>query len=322
MSDVQRLVNELRARGVTVHEWSGWYNRTNEDNRPHISIRGAIIHHTGSNYGSAYSGLASSTQAWAYGKALCNFAGNADGSVTVIASGVTWHAGGGFGPSQGPLSIFQNDRNYYTVGLEIVYPGNSPMTEEQYTTAKKFGRAVADLFGNGNLEVVRGHGEVNGRGYEGKWDPGWKPGQMIDMNLFRAEARAIPDYNPPKPPPVVEPEEKDSMFQTVEVKPTLPDVVTEKVVTLPWIGGETGVERVFVNLTAGSQPVVLRQAKWLVAEEDGRGGWKRIPKNIVADGTTVTAFADLGGQEAPKGTYALMLQYIGVKGGSLLVEAV
>jgi hypothetical protein len=322
MSDVQDLVNELRARGITVHEWSGWYNRSNEKNRLHIDIRGAIIHHTGSNYGSAYLGLVESGQAWAYGKALCNFAGNQDGSVTVIASGVTWHAGGGFGPSQGPLSPYASDRNYYTVGLEIVYPGNSPMTDAQYATAKKFGRTVADLFGNGNIEVVRGHGEVNGKGYEGKWDPGWSPGLMIDMNAFRREALAIPDTKPPVPEIPVEDEEKESMFQTVVVEPTLANVVTEKVVTLPWIGGETGVERVFVNLTAGSQPVTLGVAQWLVAEVNPAGGWKRKPVNIVPNGTVVTGFTDLGGQEAPNGTYALMLQYHGTTGGSLLIEVV
>jgi len=188
MSDVADLVNALRARGVTVYEWSGWNGRGNEG-KPQIDIRGAIIHHTGSNYGSAYAGLVSSTQDWAYGQALANFAGNADGSLTVLASGVAWHAGGGFGPNQGPLSPYASNRNYYTVGLEIVYPGVSPMTAAQYSTAKVFAKTVADLFANGDINVVRGHGEVNGRGYEGKWDPGFRSGQMIDMNAFRAEAR-------------------------------------------------------------------------------------------------------------------------------------
>lgn len=188
MSDVQDLVYLLRARGITVHEWSGWYGRGNEG-KPQIDIRGAILHHTGSNYGSAYSGLVSSTQSWALGKCLANFSGNWDGSLTVLASGVAWHAGGGFGPNQGPLATYANNRNYYTVGLEIVYPGNQPMTPSQYTTAKVFSKAVADLFAGGDINVVRGHGEVNGRGEEGKWDPGYAPGQMIDMDKFRAEAK-------------------------------------------------------------------------------------------------------------------------------------
>lgn len=317
MSDVSDLVIELRARGITVHEWTGWYNRSNENNRPHIDIRGAIIHHTGSSYGSAYKGLVSSTQGWAYGKALCNFAGNADGSLTVIASGVTWHAGGGYGPSQGPLAPFADDRNYYTVGLEIVYPGNTPMTHAQYATAKKFGRTVADLFGNGNLQVVRGHGEVNGRGYEGKWDPGWSPDQMIDMNVFRAEAAAIPDTAPPPvpEPPVVE--EKEPMFQAVTIPATLPDVVNELVVTLPWQGGSGGIENVFVNITSGSGGMKLGVAQFLTND-----GVTRKPVDMVAKGTVLTGFVDTGGVEAVDYTYALYLKYTATAGGSLIIEAV
>lgn len=313
MSDVQILVNELRARGVTVHEWSGWYGRGNEDT-PQIDIRGAIIHHTGSNYGSAYAGLAQSTQAWAYGKALCNFAGNSDGSLTVIASGLAWHAGGGYGPSQGPLAPYAGDRNYYTVGLEIVYPGNSPMTDAQYITAKKFGRTVADLFADGNIEVVRGHGEVNGKGYEGKWDPGWSPGLMIDMNAFRREAVAIPDVIPPVPPVV---EEKESMFQSVTIPATAVDVQNELVVTLPWQGGSGGIERVFVNITAGSGGAKLGVAQFLTND-----GVSRKPVDMVAKGTVLTGFTDTGGVEAVDYTYALYIKYTAPAGGSLIIEAV
>jgi hypothetical protein len=154
-----------------------------------IDIKGAVLHHTGSAYGSAYGELVSSSQPWADGGALCNFSGNADGSVTVIAAGLAYHAGGGFGPNQGPLAPYARNRNYYTVGIEIVYPGKSPMTAAQYSTAKVFAKTVADLFCGGDLQYIRGHGEVNGYGYEGKWDPGYTQGKMIDMNAFRAEAR-------------------------------------------------------------------------------------------------------------------------------------
>lgn len=188
MSDVAQLVTALRARGVTVHEWSGWQNRGNDDVYA-IDIKGAVLHHTGSAYGSAYGELVSSSQPWADGGALCNFSGNADGSVTVIAAGLAYHAGGGFGPNQGPLAPYARNRNYYTVGIEIVYPGKSPMTAAQYSTAKVFAKTVADLFCGGDLQYIRGHGEVNGYGYEGKWDPGYSQGNMIDMNAFRAEAQ-------------------------------------------------------------------------------------------------------------------------------------
>lgn len=187
MGAVRNLVNELRRRGLTVHEWAGWDGRGNGASQ--IDIRGAIIHHTGSSYGFAYPELVSSSQPWANGGALCNFSGNVDGSLTVVASGLTYHAGGGFGPSQGPLAPYASNRNYYTVGLEIVYPGSTPMTHEQYNSAAVFARTVADMFSGGDLEYVRGHGEVNGKGHQGKWDPGDRPGQMISMNDFRAYAR-------------------------------------------------------------------------------------------------------------------------------------
>lgn len=190
MGAVRRLVDELRARGITVHEWSGWDGRGNEG-VTQIDPKGAVLHHTATGYGSAFPDLVVSTQAWARGNCLCNFAGNADGSLTVVASGLAWHAGPGAGPSLGPLAPYRSAMNRYTVGLEIVYPGNSPMTDAQYRAALVFARAVADLFGGGDIEVVRAHGETNGRGGDGKWDPGWAPGQTIDMAKFRREAATI-----------------------------------------------------------------------------------------------------------------------------------
>lgn len=187
MGAVRDLVNELRRRGVTVHEWQGWEGRGNENVRE-INPKGAILHHTGTDYGFAFPGLVSSTRPDLLGGVLANFAGNVDGSLTVLASGLAWHAGGGYGPNQGPLAPYANNRNYYTVGLEIVYPGSSPMTDAQYRTALVFSKAVADLFAGGNMEYIRAHAEVNGKGYLGKWDPGYAPGLVIDMNRFRQEA--------------------------------------------------------------------------------------------------------------------------------------
>lgn len=188
MGAIQNIVNELRRRGVVVHEWSGWQNRGN--GTKDLDVKGIILHHTGSGYGSAYPELVSSSQPWAGGGALCNFAGNSDGSLTVIAAGLAYHAGGGYGPNQGPLAPYANNRNYYTVGLEIVYPGSQPMTSEQYSTAVILSRVVVDLYAGGNAEYVRAHAEVNGRGYQGKWDPGRGVGtEHIDMNAFRNAVR-------------------------------------------------------------------------------------------------------------------------------------
>ncbi len=223
MGAIRNLVNELRRRGVVVHEWAGWDGRGN-NGISQIDPKGAIIHHTGTDYGFAFSGLVSSTRPDLKGGVLSNFSGNADGSLTVLASGLAWHAGGGYGPNQGPLAPYANNRNYYTVGLEIVYPGNKPMTVAQWNTALVFSKTVADMFAGGNLEYIRGHSEVNGRGYEGKWDPGTTGGVAIDMNVFRREAAS---FNPQKPgspgpgtpqvPPVVKKRKKRMNLFGVEV---------------------------------------------------------------------------------------------------------
>lgn len=196
MGAIQRIVDELRRRGVTVHEWPGWQSRGN--GTTDLNVKGIILHHTGSAYGFAYPELVESSQAWADGGALCNFAGNEDGSLTVIAAGLAYHAGGGYGPNQGPLAPYANNRNYYTVGLEIVYPGSKAMRQAQYDTAVALSRVVVDLFAGGNAEYARAHAEVNGIGYEGKWDPGRGVGtEFIDMGAFR---NAVWNWTPPRPP--------------------------------------------------------------------------------------------------------------------------
>lgn len=306
MGDVRRLVDALRASGVTVHEWAGWQGRGMQG-VSEIQIKGAILHHTGTPYGSAFAGLVSSTRPDMRGAVLCNFAGNSDGSVTVIASGLAWHAGGGFGPSQGPLAPYASNRNYYTVGLEIVYPGISPMTDAQYRTALVFSKVVADMFAGGNLEYVRGHYEVNGYGYQGKWDPGWKPGTPIDMNAFRSKARSV----------VIDPDEevKELMFDVINLPAhangSLP---FEQPIGLPDVGGATGLTARYVHLHAGNADVKLSVAHWRL--NDG----SFTP--MVPDGTVIPALGRTSGLLAPKDAHALVLDYNAPFGLSVVVEAV
>lgn len=207
MGAVRQLVDELRRRGVTVHEWPGWDGRGNADGGigapvTQISPRGAVIHHTATPYGSAYEGLVSSTRPDLLGGCLCNFAGNEDGSLTVIASGLAWHAGFGVGPDLGPvlskIPNIHNEMNRLTVGLEIVYPGDRPMHDVQYRTATIFAAAVADLFADGDIECARAHAETNGDvpGGHQKWDPGYAPNKTIDMAKFRRDADATRHQQP------------------------------------------------------------------------------------------------------------------------------
>lgn len=178
----------LREAGITVHEYPNWRTR---DNGYALNPVGGIVHHTATGYGMALP-TTDSGQMLANGHStlagpLCNYGGNMDGSLTVIADGAANHAGASGGSSMGPLPVTKLF-NPKVVGLEIVYPGTSPMTPEQYRTAKVWARIIADVFGGGNVESVRAHAETS---VTGKWDPGYANDKTIDMNLFRREAATI-----------------------------------------------------------------------------------------------------------------------------------
>jgi len=169
----------LRAAGITVTEWASWQNRGNGQSS---AYEGGIVHHTATAYGAAPAVLVNGRSDLP--GPLCNYAGNADGSITVIAAHPANHAGASGGRSMGPLpvtSLF----NKRVMGLEIVYPGTSPMTDAQYRTAALWSRIVTDVLGYGDIERARAHAETS---ITGKWDPGYAPGQTINMAAFRTAA--------------------------------------------------------------------------------------------------------------------------------------
>lgn len=178
-----REVNaRLRAAGVTVHEWPGWESRGNGQTSAYV---GCLVHHTATDYGNAPPVLVNGRPDLS--GPLCNYACNADGSVTVIAAHPANHAGASGGRSMGPLpvtSLF----NKLVMGLEIVYPGSSPMRTAQYRTATIWARIVTDVLGSSNIERARAHAETS---ITGKWDPGDAPGRTINMAAFRTAARIV-----------------------------------------------------------------------------------------------------------------------------------
>lgn len=190
LAKTQAVMNGLRSRGITVHEWAGWQTRGNGYTSNYV---GGIVHHTGSAYGAAYNALVVGRPDLS--GPLCNFAGNEDGSVTVISAGPANHAGASGGYSMGPLPVTQlfNPR---VMGLEIVYPGTSPMRPAQYHAATAWARVVADVCAGGNVQSIRAHAETS---VTGKWDPGDRDGHTIDMNAFRAASInpvEVPDMTP------------------------------------------------------------------------------------------------------------------------------
>lgn len=173
-----REVNaRLRARGITVHEWPGWESRGNGQTS---AYEGGLVHHTATPYGFAPSILVNGRPDLS--GPLCNYAGNEDGSVTVIAAHPANHAGASGGYSMGPLPV-TSTFNRRVMGLEIVYPGTYPMRPAQYHTANVWARVVADVCGYGDIQRARAHAETS---VTGKWDPGDRNGHTIDMAAFRA----------------------------------------------------------------------------------------------------------------------------------------
>lgn len=176
----------LRAAGITVHEASGWKTRGNGYVSSYV---GGLVHHTATGFGKALPG-AGVYDLLVNGRPdlkgpLCNYAGNDDGSVTVIAANPANHAGASGGKSMGPLPVTKLF-NARVLGLEIVYPGTTPMRPAQMRTAQMWARIVADVVGGGDIERVRAHAETS---ITGKWDPGYAEGKTIDMAAFRRAAK-------------------------------------------------------------------------------------------------------------------------------------
>jgi hypothetical protein len=187
---VSEINRRLRSYGITVHEAPGWQGRSNGQTSSYV---GGLIHHTASGYDVALPGkgiynllINGRGEPNPLKGPLANYAGNSDGSFTVLSAGPANHAGSSGGKSMGPLPV-TTSFNRKVLGLEIVYPGDQVMTTKQYDAALVWARVVADVVGGGNIESVRAHAETS---VTGKWDPGYAPGKTIDMTAFRAAAAA------------------------------------------------------------------------------------------------------------------------------------
>lgn len=188
---ISEVNKRLRALGFVVHEAPGWSTRGNG----HASAyEGGLIHHTATAFDVALPGsgiynllVNGRGQPNPLSGPLCNYAGNSDGSFTCIAAHPANHAGASGGRSMGPLPTTKLF-NRLVLGLEIVYPGTSPMRTVQYKAAVAWGRVVADVVGRGDVQRVRAHAETS---VTGKWDPGVAPSRTMDMGAYR---NAILDY--------------------------------------------------------------------------------------------------------------------------------
>jgi hypothetical protein len=109
------LADVLRDEGVDLVEYPGWRNRGHGDVK---DIRGVMVHHTGSDTASAAS-IARGRPDLAGPLSQLHFA--RDGTVTVVAVGVAWHAGVGMYPW-----VPTNMGNWHLIGIECANTGTSP----------------------------------------------------------------------------------------------------------------------------------------------------------------------------------------------------
>jgi LysM repeat protein len=129
---------------------------------------------------------------------LCHFGLAQDGTVHLIGWGRATHAGSGdddvldavIDERPAPVDDESNtDFNRHFYGVEIWYSGNHRMTDAQYKTLIKLAAAICDHHGWGKYSII-GHGES---GSPGKWDPGYAPGKMMDMDPVRDDVQAALD---------------------------------------------------------------------------------------------------------------------------------
>ncbi|MBF6459792.1 N-acetylmuramoyl-L-alanine amidase [Nocardia puris] len=166
------LADVLRAEGLRVVEFPGWRQRGHGDFR---NVWGVIAHHTG--------GSNTPPSEIAYGFShlpgpLSQIHLAKDGTVTVVAVGVAWHAGVGSYPG-----LPQNDANWHTIGIEAANNGTEGWSPTQYDAYVRCCAAIVRRLGYGAERVI-GHKEWAGRA-QGKWDPG-----QMDMARFRADITA------------------------------------------------------------------------------------------------------------------------------------
>ncbi|WP_422745243.1 N-acetylmuramoyl-L-alanine amidase [Mycobacterium sp. WMMD1722] len=172
------LAQVLRDEGLALVEYPGWRQRGHGD---FGDIRGVMVHHTGSDSATAAS--------IAVGRPdlpgpLSHLHIARDGTVTVVAAGVAWHAGIGWYPWL-PASM----GNWHTIGVECANTGTSPAAthryhwpDAQYTALVRACAAINRRLGQGAERTI-GHKEYAGR-TQGKWDPG-----AIDMDVLRRDVQ-------------------------------------------------------------------------------------------------------------------------------------
>lgn len=173
------LADVVRAEGVELVEYPGWRSRGHGDFK---DIRGVMVHHTGADSASAAS-IAEGRPDLAGPLSQLHIA--RDGTVTVLAVGIAWHAGAGMYPW-----VPTNMGNWHLIGIECANSGTSPAADHrenwpdaQYSALVRCCAAINRRLAQTSARTI-GHKEYAGR-VQGKWDPGG-----IDMDILRRDIQA------------------------------------------------------------------------------------------------------------------------------------
>lgn len=158
-------------------------------------IRGVMVHHTGNANETAES-IRRGRPDLAGPLANIHIAPN--GTVTLVAAGVCWHAGAGSYPW-----LPTNNANWHMIGIECAWPTirpngtydeNERWPDAQIIAMRDTCAALTKRLGWDASRVI-GHKEYAGAA-QGKWDPG-----NLDMGWFRGEvAKAMRGEFDPKVP--------------------------------------------------------------------------------------------------------------------------
>ncbi len=185
---------------LTVRELPSWQQYGHGD---FADIRGVMVHHTGN--------AAETAESIRRGRPdlpgpLSNLHIAPDGTVTVVAAGVCWHAGRGSYPW-----LPTNMGNQHLIGIECAWPRNTALTpatqhlerwpDAQIIAMRDTCAAIMLRLGYPATRVIA-HKEYAGAA-QGKWDPG-----NLDMVWFRGEvAKAMRGEFKPQPPQPDKPKE-------------------------------------------------------------------------------------------------------------------
>ncbi|MFV8232316.1 N-acetylmuramoyl-L-alanine amidase [Mycolicibacterium fortuitum] len=214
------------ALGDRLKTLPGWQNRGHGDFK---DIRGVMVHHTGNSRETA--------QSIANGRPdlpgpLSNLHIAPDGTVTIVAVGVCWHAGSGSYPW-----LPTNNANWHMIGIECAWP--TIRADGSYDSAERWPdaqiiamrdtcAALASKLGVPATRVI-GHKEYAGAA-QGKWDPG-----NLDMPWFRGEVakdmRGEFEPKPEQPGPTLPPDYAKETFDQLRIE-------------WPQLGGQTLVNAI------------------------------------------------------------------------------